>query len=131
MTAIFRTALLATLAVAFIPAAAAAQDASPAALLRRIESLERANNDLERRVRELEATIKNAPSKGKPVVKSTKWKDLANWRQLHVGMSMDEVRELLGEPEHVEGGHFTTWHWGDAEVEFTSDKVSSWTEPKR
>jgi TonB family protein len=65
MTAILRTALLAALAAALIPAVAAGQDTSTADLLHRIELLERANTDLERRVRELESLIKSAPSKGR------------------------------------------------------------------
>ena len=48
MTAILRTALLAALVAASIPAVAAGQDTSTASLLRRIELLEGANADLER-----------------------------------------------------------------------------------
>lgn len=64
MTAILRTALLTVLAAALIPAVAAGQDTSTADLLHRIEFLERANADLERRVREVGSLIKSAPSKG-------------------------------------------------------------------
>ena len=65
MTAILRAALFAALIAAFIPAVAAGQDTSADTLLRRIELLERANTDLERRVRELESLIKSEPSKGR------------------------------------------------------------------
>jgi len=58
MTAILRAALLAVFVAASIPAPAAGQDTSTASLLRRIELLERANTDLDQRVRELEAVIK-------------------------------------------------------------------------
>lgn len=128
MTAILRTALLVALA-APIPAVATGQDTSPANLLRRIESLERANADLERRVSELERVIKSGPSKGQPIASSTRWQDLANWRQLRQGMKPDQVRALLGEPLSVEGGDFTHWNWGWAQVTFYNGKVDSWREP--
>ena len=130
MTAILRTALLAALAAASIPTVAAGQDTSPASLLRRIELLERANTDLERRVRELEAIIQSEPSQGRPIPASTKWQDLANWRQLRRGMKPDQVRALLGEPERVEGGDFTYWHWANAYVLFYSGKLDRWSEPQ-
>lgn len=131
MTAILRTALLAALAVASIPAVAAGQDTSTDSLLHRIELLERANTDLERRVRELESLIKSEPSKGRPIPASTGWKDIANWRQLRPGMTMDEVRALLGEPERVEGGPWTYWYWAKANVYFIEGELKGWSEPAR
>jgi hypothetical protein len=131
MTAILRTALLAALAAASIPAVAAGQDTSTASLLRRIEILERANTDLEQRVRELEAVIKSEPSQGRPIQASTRWRDLANWRRLRLGMKMDEVRALLGEPERVDAGPITYWRWPDGHVHFMDGKVSGWSEPDR
>lgn len=131
MTAILRTALLAALAAASMSAVAAAQDTSTASLLSRIELLERANTDLERRVRELEALIKSQPSQGQPIPASTRWQDLANWRQLRRGMKMDQVRALLGEPERVDAGVFTFWRWAGAQVYFDSDgKLAGWSEPR-
>ena len=131
MTTILRAALLAALAATFIPAVAAGKDTSTADLLRRIELLERANTDLERRVRELESIIKSEPSQGRPIRPSTGWKDLANWRQLRRGMTMDEVRALLGEPERVVGGYLTSWRWADAEVTFADGELDSWREPRQ
>src|SRR6266852_1778796 len=130
MTAILRTALLAALAAASIPAVAAGQDTSAASLLRRIELLERANTDLERRIGELEAVIKSEPSQGQPIQASTRWRDLANWRQLRRGMKMDEVRALLGEPERVEADIVTYWRWAGANVFFMSGKLRGWSEPR-
>ena len=132
MTAILRTALFAALAATLIPAVATGQDTSTESLLHRIELLERANTDLERRVRELESLIKSAPSKGRPIPASTGWKDLANWRQLRNEMSMGEVRELLGEPERVETkGPLTYWYWANAQAHFVNGKLNGWSEPKR
>ena len=131
MTARLRASLFAALAAASIPAVAAAQDTSTAAILRRIEILERANTDLERRVHELESLIKSEPSQSQPVPVSTRWRDLANWRRLQLGMRMDEVRTLLGEPKRVDAGPITFWRWGDANVYFMDEKVTGWSEPQR
>ena len=137
MTGTLRTVLLAALAAASKPVVAAGQDTSTASLIRRIEILERATADLDRRVGALEAVIKSAPSQGQPIPASTKWRELANWRRLREGMQMDEVRALLGEPDRIEGGPITFWYWVDANahiyasVDFESGGVSGWTEPRR
>lgn len=130
MTAILRTALLAALAAASIPAVAAGQDTSTASLLRRIELLERANANLEQRVRDLEALIRREPSRDQQVAISGDWRDVSNWRRLRKGMKPDQVRALLGEPERVEGGDFTYWYWADAHVIFYSGKLDRWSEPR-
>jgi len=130
MTRILRAALVAALVAASIPARATGQDTSTASLLRRIELLERANTDLERRVRELEAVIKSEPSQGRPILASTRWQDLANWRRLRQGMKPDQVRALLGEPERVEAGVVTFWRWNEANVYFMDGKLAGWSEPR-
>jgi hypothetical protein len=135
MTRILRSLLIAALATLILPAVAAAQNASADSVLRRIEVLERTTLDLQSRVRELEALVKSEPSRDRPVQTSTKWRDLQNWRRLRRGMSMDEVRALLSEPERVDsyGAAGTLWHWesGGAQVRFdgSSDKLASWSEP--
>ena len=130
MTAVLRTALLAALAAASIPAVAAGQDTSTASLLRRIELLERANTDLEQRVRDLEALIRREPSRDQQVAASPNWRDTSNWRRLRQGMKADQVRALLGEPERVEAGLITYWRWADAYVYFESGKLAGWSEPR-
>jgi hypothetical protein len=137
MTAIRRTALLAALVVSFIPAVAAGQESSADNVLRRIDLLERRTADLEQRVRELEALIKVEPSRDRPVPASANWRDLANWRRLSRGMTMDQVRALLGEPEKVDANSLVTWWYWDfasgAYVQFdtSSGKLDGWSEPRR
>ena len=138
MTAILRATLLAALAASSIPAAATAQGTSTDSLLRRIELVERRTADLEQRVRDLEALIKTEPSRAQSVPASDKWQDLGNWRRLRTGMKPDEVRALLGEPAHVEGGQMAIWFWGNfvpagagPHVTFMGGKVYSWSEPRQ
>lgn len=117
MTAIFRAALVAAFTAAAVPTVAAGQkDVSPDSLLRRIAALER-------RVDELEALVRVAPSRAVPA-------SLANWRRLRRGMKMDEVRKLLGEPESVDAGYLTIWYYPGARVTFVEEKVDGWEEPR-
>lgn len=46
-------------------------------------------------------------------------------------MTTDEVRNLLGEPQSVDGGIFTTWKYpNDGTVYFYKEKVDRWREPR-
>ncbi len=126
MTAIFRAALVAAFTAASIPTVAVGQNVSADSLLRRIDSLQRRTADLERRVSELEALIRVEPSGSRAVPTS-----LANWRRLRRGMKMDEVRKLLGEPESVDAGYLTIWHYPGARVTFVDEKVDGWSEPRQ
>lgn len=134
MTAIPRVVLLTVLAVASMPAVAAAQTTAIDSLTRRVVLLERQVADLEQRVAELESLlrIEPPPSRGAPALPNAG--DVANWRRLGRGMKMDAVRTLLGEPAGVNTySTFTIWNYPDGgRVEFGSDnKVDGWAEPWR
>ena len=131
MTAVLRVMLVAALAASSIPAVAAAQGTPTDSLNRRVVLLERNIADLEQRVRALEALIRVEPSAGQAVPTSPKWQDLQNWRRLSIGMTMDEVRALLGEPLRVDAGYVTFWRWANASVTFISGRVDGWSEPSR
>jgi hypothetical protein len=126
-----RAVLFAALTAICIPAVAAGQTPSSDSLLRRIDFLDRRVADLERRVRELEAPTTVGAARDRRVSTSPKWRDLQNWRQLRHGMTMDQVRALLGEPERVDAGSVTFWRWADANVYFISDRLEGWSEPRR
>lgn len=133
MTALSRAALVAAFVATSIPTVAEGQNVSADSLLRRIDSLQRRTVDLERRVAELEALIRAEPSRSRAVPASPNPRDVANWRRLRRGMTMDAVRALLGEPESVSaGGSLTMWTYPDlAFVSFSSEKVDGWSEPRR
>jgi multidrug efflux pump subunit AcrA (membrane-fusion protein) len=131
MTAIFRAALVAVFTAASIPTVAVGQNVSADSLLRRIDSLQRRTADLERRVSELEALIRVVPSGSRAVPASPNSQDVANWRRLRRGMKMDAVRALLGEPESVDAGYLTIWHYPGARVTFIEEKVDGWSEPRQ
>lgn len=59
---------------------------------------------LERRIEKLE--------RSKAQVKTTATKDRAVWRSLKVGMTKDEIRDVLGEPGRIAAGEVLIfWYW--------------------
>jgi hypothetical protein len=137
MVLMLRAVVVVALAVYSVPAVAAGQEISADSLLRRIDLLEQKTADLERRVHELEARVTVSPSRPPAVPPSAQWRDIQNWRRLRHGMTMDQVRTLLGEPERVEAGsRLTFWRWGGdfgahVQLDSRSGKVESWSEPRR
>lgn len=135
MRTILRAGIAAAFAATCLPGVGVAQNASPDSALRRIEILERTTIDLQLRVRELEAQVKRDSSRPQAGRASSNSREIQNWRQLRRGMSMDDVRALLGEPDRVDaiGGISTIWSWnaGGAHVHFDSaDKLDGWSEPR-
>jgi hypothetical protein len=58
------------------------------------------------------------------------------WRKLELGLSMDDVRGILGEPREIGViGTYVTWHYGDnilgGNVRFLNGKLRYWDEPSR
>lgn len=135
MIAIRRAALLVALVAATTPAVAEGQAPSPDSLIHRIVMLERTTASLEQRVSDLEALIKKVePSRNRPVPASANGRDIANWRRLRRGMTADEVRALLGEPQRVlaPSAYMTLWYYpNQGNVSFTSEQVDGWSEPAR
>lgn len=133
MNALYRAALVTALVSVSLPTVGAAQKVSSDSLLHRIDSLERRIGDLEGRVGQLEGLLKAEPARGRPAVAPGNSRDVGNWRRLKRGMTMDQVRALLGEPESVAAGtYLTLWQYpGGANVTFDPDKVDGWSEPRR
>src|SRR5687768_5323896 len=123
MPLLVRTALIATVIAASMPASANGQASQADSLRRRIEHLESRSLDLERRVSQLESLINAAPSGGKQAAAPSSSSTLQKWRQLRTGMAPNAVRTLLGEPARVNGGTVATWLYpNDASVTFILDE---------
>ena len=97
----------------------------------RINQLENQVQELKQRLQKLESLQQSPSNQQKPITSTQGWKSLANWRGLKNGMSYNNVRGLLGEPERIDGGTIALWHYPNlGNVLFTNDKVTSWREPQ-
>ena len=85
--------------------------------------IEKRLDDLERRVKALETV--HQPTQQTPSTARSAW------RQLAQGMSRQQVRTLLGEPDRIEGGAIETWQWkSGGYVMFYGGTVGQWSEPR-
>lgn len=98
----------------------------------RIGQLEREVHELKARLSKLESMLSKQTDAQELVLSGDGWKSVANWRKLSTDMSTSDVREILGEPERIEGGDVAWWHYPSAgRVVFISGKVKQWVEPRR
>lgn len=119
------------IAIAFVTAIASISAQTPPnnpELLRRVDVLDAMLASLQKRVDSLERQLgarSSVPTPGAtPAGREV-------WRRLSKGMSMLDVRSILGEPRRVDGGYRTYWRYeGQSQVTFdNTDRVSGWTEP--
>lgn len=98
----------------------------------RIRLLEAQILQLNGRVEALEGMLNQAKASQQPIVTGEGWKSRANWRKLKMGMSEDEVRALLGEPERIDGGSLSYWKYPNYGVVrfYMREGVDNWTEPR-
>lgn len=134
-------------AVLVVPAIQAVQDSDRTeSLTRRVQLLDTMLASLQKRVEVLERTAA-APALAPPPEPAAVTTGQApalperpvptgrGWRALRKGMSMSDVRVVLGEPTRVNASFFTTWYYPgsrgrQATVAFDNDNlVSGWSEP--
>lgn len=97
----------------------------------RITLLEKEVQELKLRLSNLEAPQASSSHRSKVVASKDGWKSLSNWRSLRKGMSQDDVRSILGEPEVVRAsGSFTYWNYSNSEVTFHQERLYGWMEPR-
>jgi hypothetical protein len=99
----------------------------------RLSSLEKEVQEMKLRLSKLESS-NQIPSDGKSTAATATgegWKYQKSWRILTTGMSPNEVRNLLGDPQQVRGGNVTFWTYPNkGEVIFMGDALYQWREPK-
>lgn len=104
----------------------------------RVAALEQKVADLEKQITALQKLIGELSGSSKasvPVIKKGNWKNLANWRyELRKGMTREQVKTLMGEPDNITVYSFhEVWDYGAwlGGIDFTpSGKVSGWREPR-
>lgn len=96
----------------------------------RIEQLEKEMQETKLRLQKLESLLSKPSNAQEPVTSGEGWKSVTNWRKLNTQMGDSDVRNLLGEPQRVDGGTIAHWYYQNrGEVTFYRGKVDSWTEP--
>ena len=99
----------------------------------RLSALEKEVQEIKLRLSKLESS-NQLPADSKSTVAtatSEGWKFQKSWRTLTTGMSPNEVRGLLGEPQQVKGGYLAIWTYPNkGEVTFMGDALHAWREPK-
>jgi len=98
----------------------------------RIDRLEKEVKELKLRVSKLESLLKNQSSAREAALSSEGWKSIENWRKLSTDMDASEVKKILGEPQRVDGGPFSSWYYPNrGTVSFVRGKVTEWMEPRQ
>ena len=117
---------------------ARAQQAEIDELQRRVEKLEQLIGQLQRQIASIETQIQGYQERNQPTAAKGNWHERGSWRLLRRGMTMEQVKGILGEPEKVDAQPvFTYWRWGefptggDVEFDVNTDRVAGWSEPSR
>ena len=99
----------------------------------RLSALEKEVQEIKLRLSKLESS-NQIPSDGKSTAATATgegWKYQKSWRALATGVSPNEVRGLLGEPQQIKGGYLAIWIYPNkGEVTFMGDALYQWREPK-
>lgn len=99
----------------------------------RINKLEKEVQEMKARLSTLESLNLAPKSNPSQVTQSSGmgWKSIPAWRQLKKGMNPTEVQTILGEPDRVRGGSFTTWSYPNGgQVTYYNNALDQWTEPR-
>ena len=99
-----------------------------------LAELRQKNAELEKKVSELEALLKQCVEAGKnQFSEDYGWQNKRTWRSLEAGMSEDQVRALLGEPVKEIKGVKTLWYYPSIYGGYVSfdekGLLSGWKEP--
>ncbi len=113
----------------------------------RIDQLEKEIQELKQRLSELESKPEVKPEEKAPVATRREpasenpesvsvagedgWKYVENWRQLGIGMSSLQVKNILGEPHRKKGAKNAVWFYDNGGIVWLTDgNVDVWSEPE-
>ena len=97
----------------------------------RMSQLEQEVQSIKLRLSKLESAQGIQADTPKSSTSGDGWKSLSNWRQLVTGMTPNDARKLLGEPNRVSGGEIATWYYQNGgSVTFMKEKLYRWDEPR-
>lgn len=100
----------------------------------RINELEKKVIELEERFSQMELLLVAAAMASENEATPEETESLeslkSKWRKLETDMKPSKVREILGEPDTINGGQIARWHYPrGGNVTFMRNKLSQWTEP--
>ena len=96
----------------------------------RISRLEKEVEELQGKIKSIEKILTQKSTQNS-IATSEGWKNISNWRSLKNGMSYEEVRAILGEPQRIDGGEVAFWRYpNQGRITFMQDKLYSWVEPR-
>lgn len=97
----------------------------------RIQQLEQEIQEIKLRLSKLETLPDNLDAPQEVEISSDGWKSIANWRKLTTKMEATDAENILGEPNRIDGGSFTHWHYQNGgKVTLYEGTVYQWTEPR-
>jgi hypothetical protein len=97
----------------------------------RIDQLEKEVQELKLRISKLESFLSNSNATQEAVTSIEGYRSIAKWRKLTTDMDYSEVREILGEPQRIDGGTIARWYYPNGgTVTFQSNKAWQWSEPR-
>ena len=106
----------------------------------KVEDLKQKIIDLEKRISRLEKIISSGENQTKIKTYSEVWKNIDIWRELRMGMSPNEVKNILGEPTKIdmvimESFQNETWlyssslYFARVVFDYNSQKLVRWKTP--
>lgn len=99
-----------------------------------LSELRQKNAELEKKVSELEALLKECTEARKNQFSDDQgYQNKKNWRSLEPGMNQDQVRKILGEPLKVIEGVKILWYYPNIYGGYVSfdenGRLTGWNEP--
>jgi outer membrane protein assembly factor BamE (lipoprotein component of BamABCDE complex) len=99
-----------------------------------LSALRQKNAELEKKVNELEALLKEYTEVGKEQFSDDQgYQNKKNWRSLEAGMNEEQVKKLLGDPLKVIKGVKILWYYPNIYAGYVSfdekGRLTGWNEP--
>ena len=129
-----RADLISVVLAAFVAILFLVQPLSAQATADELSALRQKNTELEKKVNELEALLKQCTEARKNQFSDDQgYQNKKNWRSLEAGMKEEQVKKLLGDPLKVIKGVKTLWYYPNIYGGYVSfdekGRLTGWNEP--
>ena len=129
-----RADLISVVLAAFVAILFLVQPVSAQATADELSALRQRNAELEKKVSDLEALLKECTEARKNQFSDDQgYQNKKNWRSLEAGMKEEQVKKLLGDPLKVIEGVKTLWYYPNIYGGYVSfdekGRLTGWNEP--